>query len=170
MTGDTIFALIGLGVICSPLLIIPFAFKKTKNYMEEQKNFNSDKVLLLNSMQAVMKEQYSDFSYATGYYFKTRYESYKYVLAFCPGKIIVMPYAMNGDEIVIKDCFPAEITGYKIKQEEVILFTREGKRKIKITVPKVSDSSGDRNSAFPLAVFQEKEVDNLIKILYNTNK
>ena len=81
MENDTLFTLIGLGVILCPLLVVPFAFMKTNNYMEEQKNFNSDKVLLLNSMQAVMKEQYGDFSYVSGYYFKTRYESYKYILA-----------------------------------------------------------------------------------------
>ena len=63
MENDTLFTLIGLGVILCPLLVVPFAFMKTNNYMEEQKNFNSDKVLLLNSMQAVMKEQYGDFSY-----------------------------------------------------------------------------------------------------------
>lgn len=169
MENDTLFTLIGLGVILCPLLVVPFAFMKTNYYMEEQKNFNSDKVLLLNSMQAVMKEQYGDFSYVSGYYFKTRYESYKYILAFRPGKIIVMPYVMDGDRIIIKSSFPAEISGYKVKPKEVVLFTREGKRKIKITLPKIADSSGDRRSAFPLAIFQEKEVDSFINILNNIN-
>ena len=170
MPKDTIFTLIGLGVICSPLLVIPFAFMKTKNYMDEQKNFNSDKVLLLNSMQAVMKEQYGDFSYVLGYYFKSRYESHQYILSFRPGYIIVMPYGMDGDRIIIKNSFSAEILGYKVKPKEVILFTREGKRKIKITLPKIAESSGDRRSAFPLAVFQEKEVENFINLLYSMNK
>ncbi|MDE6904768.1 MAG: hypothetical protein K2P76_07515 [Lachnospiraceae bacterium] len=170
MPKDTIFTLIGLGVICSPLLVIPFAFMKTKNYMDEQKNFNSDKVLLLNSMQAVMKEQYGDFSYVLGYYFKSRYESHQYILSFRPGDIIVMPYGMDGDRIIIKNSFSAEILGYKVKPKEVILFTREGKRKIKITLPKIAESSGDRRSAFPLAVFQEKEVENFINLLYSMNK
>lgn len=170
MANDTIFALIGFLVICSPLLVIPFAIMKTNNYMEEQKNFNSDKVLLLNSMQAVMKEQYGNFSYVLGYYFKSRYESHQYILAFHPGNIIVMPYGMDGDSIIIKNSFPAEISGYKVKSKEVILFTREGKRKIKITLPKIADSSGDRRSAFPLAVFQEKEVENFANILCSMNK
>lgn len=170
MENDTLFTLIGLGVILCPLLVVPFAFMKTNNYMKEQKSHNSDKFLLLNAMQAVMKEQYGDFSYVLGYYFKSRYESHQYILAFRPGNIIVMPYGMDGDSIILKNSFPAEISGYKVKSKEVILFTREGKRKIKITLPKIADSSGDRRSAFPLAVFQEKEVENFANILYSMNK
>ena len=53
--------------------------------------------------------------------------------------------------------------------KEFLQVQTEGKRKIKITLPKIADSSGDRRSAFPLAIFQEKEVDSFINILNNIN-
>lgn len=157
---DTIYALVSVVILLCPFLTLLYLLVPNK-YMEEQKEFNSDKVLLLNAMQSVMGERYQDFSYLVGYYFKSRYESYTYIVAFRTGEMIVMPYRMNWERIEISGMFPAKVIKSKVKPKEIVLNTDFGVRKNNITIPRVAESRGYRRTCFPLGIYQSDTVDEL---------
>lgn len=152
-----------------------------KNYMKEQRQTGRDKQRMLDFMQIVMKEYYHDYTYAVGYYrmLAGRYlwYFYPYIVCFNERDIVVVSYVMRADgTLICKDVLPVDWgcirLKYRIWSEGVKLVFRLGRTKMHIHVDRIVGAMEtkpweDDTGATPLGVYQEEEVDQLIRYLPN---
>ncbi|MDE6219369.1 MAG: hypothetical protein K2G51_02875 [Lachnospiraceae bacterium] len=154
---------------------------KEKSYMGEQRQTGRDKQRMLDFMQIVMKEYYHDYMYAVGnnkilagrclWYF------YPYIVCFNETDIVVISYVMRGDgTLICRNVLPIDWScmrlKYRIQSSGVKLVFQLGKTKMRINVNRIVGAMGakpsyDETGDTPLGVYQEQEVDQLIRCLPN---
>lgn len=150
-----------------------------KKYMKEQCQTGRDKQRMLDFMQIVMREYYHDYTYVVGNYrmLAGRYlwYFYPYIVGFNERGIVVISYVMRTDgTLVCRDVLPIDWScirlKYRIQNGNVRLVFQLGKTKMQIHVNRIVGATGtkpwqDQTGDTPLGVYQEKEVDRLIRYL-----
>lgn len=179
-----------MGGICAVLLIaLPvglialnrYGNVEIKRHMDVQRQTGGDKQRMLDFMQIVMKEYYHDYTYAVGNYEiragRYRWYSYPYIVCFNERDIVVISYVMQTDgTLICRDVLPIDWScirlKYRIRNNGVKLTFELGKTKMHIHVNRIVRAMGtkpwqDATGDTPLGVYQEVEVDQLIRYLPN---
>lgn len=187
-SNDIVFGIIGAVIV----LILPAmmiwvnidASVREKGYMKEQRQTGRDKQRMLDFMQIVMKEYYYDYTYAVGNYniLVGRYRCYfyPYIICFNERDIVVISYVMRGDgTLICRNVLPIDWNcmhlKYRIQNKGVKLVFWLGRTKMRMYVNRTVRAIGSRpedvgTGDTPLGIYQEQEVNQLIKYLPNYKK
>lgn len=172
MLGVIVF--VAMVVIVGVLLIRGLI--RGKRYMKEQLETGADKRKVLDVMTQVMKERLDDYTLAVGNYTRaerygrtTTYYYYSYILAFNEAELVIFPFVVKEKQLLLRNCMQVNWNDvkfyYKIGKKGMDMTIDMMGEKLIINVLKVQDSSGVENSAEPLGVYQEAEVEKLISYL-----
>lgn len=147
-----------------------------KRYMKEQKETGADKRKVLDVMTQVMKERLDEYTLAIGNYTRTeRYGRttthyyYSYILAFNEAELVIFPFVVKDKQVLLRNCMQINWNDvkfyYKIGTDGMDMTIGVMGENLIIKVPKVQKSAGIENSAEPIGVYQEAEVEKLISYL-----
>lgn len=174
---DTFIMVFGMLIVGGPwALLLAGVFSahaREKRYMAEQRMTGRDKQRMLDFMQIVMKEYYGEYTYAAGgYRISTgRYSAnyYPYIVGFNEKNLVIISYIARNGALICRNVLPIDwhcmrlkyrITGNVVKLEFIL-----GKTKLRINVNRVVVSEGTEKFDTPLGIYQENEVDMLIRNL-----
>lgn len=175
--NEDMIGLIALVVIIGVVVLIAVSsILKEKKYMKNQQETNADKRRVLDVMTEVMKEKLDQYFFAVGNYTSTErrgrtttYYYFSYILAFNEQELVVFPFVVKDRKVLLRNCVAINWNNvkffYKIGKKGMDMTIDMAGEKLIINVPKVQSSSGVENSAEPLGIYQENEVEKLISYL-----
>lgn len=172
-TFENIYVAVVLIVIVG---IIIYAQMKKSKHMKEQKETGTDKKKVMDAMQKLMGDRFSDYTYVVGYYTKTEqgsrkvtYYYYPYILAFTSTELIIFPFLVKEGELIVRNRLDVDWKETELNSTENSKGTKLhiylGGEMMIVNVDKVIKSNGAEKSDRPLAVYQEQEVERFINTL-----
>ncbi|MDE6363279.1 MAG: hypothetical protein K2L86_03295 [Lachnospiraceae bacterium] len=174
---DSLIMLLGMLIVGGPyaILIVGRLSMNTaeKRYMAEQRSTGRDKQRMLDFMQIVMKEYYGEYTYVAGGdiistgRFSANY--YPYIVGFNEKDLVIISYTARNGALICRNVLPVDWgcmrLKYRVFSKGVKLIVILGKTKLRIKISRVAMSDGSEKFDTPLGIFQENEVDKLIRSL-----
>lgn len=165
-----------LGLVLLVVFTVVHGIRIRKNYMKNQKETGEDKRKLRNAVAEVMPEVLDRYTLAVGNYTKTErwgrtttYYYYSYALAFNETDLVIFPFSVKDARVKLRNCMQVNWDNmklrYKVGKKGVSFTIRLMGESLDIIVPAVQNSSGIENSAEPLGIYQEAEVEKFISYL-----
>lgn len=163
-------------VLAFIVAIFIYAKMQTAKYMKQQKETGADKKKVMDAMQKLMGDRFSDYTYVVGYYTKQEqrgrtitYYYYPYILAFTSAELIIFPFLVRDGELIVRNRLDINWNETELNSVESGKGTKmhiypAGELMI-INVEKVIKSNGVEKSDKPLGIYQEQEVERFISLL-----
>lgn len=176
MGGGLAGALVFVVLVLLVVIMVIRSIVAGNRYMKNQKETGEDKRRVQRVISEVMQDKLMDYTLAVGNYTKaercgrtTTYYYYSYILACNAAELIIYPFVVKDGQVLLRNCmkvnWPDVKFRYKITKKRLELtFVMMGE-KLAIDVPRVQNSSGIENSAEPLGIYQETEVEKLAAYL-----
>lgn len=176
MQEDTIYMIVFFVIVGGVILLTLWGIWQGAQYMKKQKNEGTDKKKMMDAMAKVMQEKVGEYTYAVGNYTRTEqhgrtttYYYYSYILAFNSSELVIFPFVVKDKELLLRNCLSINWNevkfSYKIGKKGLDMTINMAGEKLIINVHKVRKSTGVENSAEPLGIYQEAEVERLITYL-----
>lgn len=173
---DTIVGIVFVIFVIGTILLTLWGLYKGSKYMKQQKEEGVDKKRMMEAMSRVMKEKLGEYTYAVGTYTKTErygrtttYYYFSYILAFNASELVIFPFVVKNKELLLRNCMTINWNevkfSYKIGKKGLDMTINLAGEKLIINVYKVQKSSGVEESAEPLGMYQEAEVEKLASYL-----